>query len=179
MDRQSPYFLKRAWVRWTLYLAFMTLLGLINTGQSYVYFLTEGTTSSFRFWPTLILGLSDWYLWFALTPAIIWLSQRYPFHLNNWLKSLVAHLGCNLVFSFFVSSATVRVFLWVSPFAHEPTFSFWQWFHRRIDIYMILYFWLYWAILGTLLSAQYYRQFRDRELKASRLETQLALAQLQ
>ena len=179
MDRQLHYLLKLRWVRWTLYLAFMTLLGFINTGQSYVSHLTEGRGRPFAFWPTLALGVSDWYLWAALTPAIIWLSYRYPFYSERWAKSLLAHLGCNLVFSFFVFAVTVPIFLWVSPFSREPSFSFWRWFQGRIDIYMILYFWIYWAILGSILSTQYYRQFRDRELRASQLETQLALAQLQ
>src|SRR5207253_6861176 len=133
----------------------------------------------FVFWPTLIIGVSDWYLWATLTPAIIWLSHRYPFHLGGWGKSLLAHVGCNLVLSFFVLAATVPLFLWLCPSCHEASFSFWPWFRAKINIYMVLYFWIYWAILGSILSMQYYRQFRDRELRTSQLETQLALAQLQ
>src|SRR4030095_3036394 len=37
----------------------------------------------------------------------------------------------------------------------------------------------YWAILGAFHSVTYYNEFQDRALKASRLETQLAEAQLQ
>src|ERR1700758_4860020 len=114
MDLNSPYLLQRRWVRWTLYLAFMTLLGLINTGQSYMSYVTEGAAKSFKFWPTLTLGLSDWYLWAALTPAIIWLSHRYPFQLEGWTKSLVVHLVCNLAFGAFILGVTVPIFLWVS-----------------------------------------------------------------
>jgi sensor histidine kinase YesM len=44
---------------------------------------------------------------------------------------------------------------------------------------MVLYFWIYWAILASIVSTQYYRRFRDHELRTSQLETQLALAQLQ
>src|SRR6266852_1200393 len=179
MDRQLQYLLKRRWVRWTLYLAFMTLLGFINTGQSYFHLWSQNRTALFSFWPTLAIGLSDWYLWAALTPAIIWLSHRYPLHQGGWGKSLLAHLGCNLVLSFFVFAVTVPIFLWLCPSCGEPTFSFWPWFQTRANIYMVLYFWIYWAILGSILSMQYYRQFRDRELRTSQLETQLALAQLQ
>jgi two-component system LytT family sensor kinase len=179
MNRHSQYLLKHRWFRWTVYLGFMTLLGLINTGQSYFHLWTENRTALFRFWPTLAIGVSDWYLWAALTPAIIWLSHRYPFHVGSWGKSLSAHLACNLVLSFFVFAATVPLFIWLCPSCREPTFSFWPWFQTKANIYMVLYFWIYWAILGSIVSSQYYRQFRDRELKASQLETQLALAQLQ
>ncbi len=77
MAPQTPYLLQRRWVRWTLYLAFMTLLGLVNTGQSYFNDLTQGKGSQFVFWPTLVIGLSDWYLWFALTPVIIFFSRGF------------------------------------------------------------------------------------------------------
>jgi len=181
MDRQShsQYLLARRWVRWAIYLAFMTLLGFINTGQSYFHLWTENRTAQFAFWPTLVIGVSDWYLWAALTPGIIWLAHRYSLYQNQWVKNIFVHLVCNLVLSFFVLALTVPLFLWLCPSCREPTFSFWPWFNTKLNIYMILYFWIYWAILGTILSTQYYRQFRDRELKASRLETQLALAQLQ
>jgi signal transduction histidine kinase len=178
-EEQSSHLLQRRWVRWALYLAFMTLLGFINTGQSYLSGYAERRISPFPFWPTLALGVSDWYLWAAWTPAIIWLSHRYPFHQEKWLRSLFAHLACNLVFSFFVFSVTIPIYLWVYPAARSPNFSFWLWVQGRANIYMVLYFWIYWAILGAILSVQYYHQFRDRELKASRLQTQLAEAQLQ
>lgn len=177
MQSKSLFLLQRRWVRWTLYLAFMTLLGFINTGQSYLHFLAEGKKAAFSFWPTLALGVSDWYSWAALTPLIIWLSHRFPFHAGGWVKSLLAHLGCNLTFSFLVFAITIPLFLWVSPYASDH--SIWFWIQGKANLYMILYFWIYWAILGSILSTQYYRQFRDRELKATQLEGQLAQAQLQ
>src|SRR5947207_5138405 len=179
MDRQLQYLLKRRWVRWTLYLAFMTLLGFINTGQSYFHLWSQNRTALFAFWPTLAIGVSDWYLWATLTPAIIWLSHRYPFHLGGWGKSLLAHVGCNLVLSFFVLAATVPLFLWLCPSCHEASFSFWPWFRAKINIYMVLYFWTYWAIMCSIVSTQYYRKFRAHELRTSQWQTQLALASLQ
>lgn len=177
MNSKSLSLFQHRWVRWTLYLAFMTLLGLINTGQSYLYCSAYGSTASFQFWPTLVLGVSDWYLWAALTPVIIWLSRRYPFYPETWGKSLLVHLGCNLLFSFVVFMLTIPIFRWVSPDSQEK--SLWFWIQGRANAYMILYFWIYWAILGSILSTQYYRQFRDREVKATRLEGKLAQAQLQ
>jgi two-component system, LytTR family, sensor kinase len=177
MALRSLFLLQHRWVRWTLYLGFMTLLGLINTGQSYLYCTAYGTTGNFRFWPTLALGVCDWYLWAALTPAIIWLAHRFPFYPERWGRSLAVHLACNLLMSFIVFMFTIPVFRWVSPGAQER--SIWFWIQGRANAYMILYFWIYWAILGSILSTQYYRQFRDRELKATRLEGKLAQAQLQ
>jgi len=155
----------------------MTLLGLINTGQSYLSCTAYGSAANFQFWPTLTLGVSDWYMWAALTPLIIWLSHRFPFYPERWGKSLLVHVGCNLLFSFAVFMLTIPIFRWVSPGAQDR--SIWFWIQGRANAYMILYFWIYWAILGSILSTQYYRQFRDREMKATRLEGKLAQAQLQ
>src|SRR6266852_488761 len=177
MDLKSLLLLERRWVRWILFLAFMTLLGLINTGQSYLYCTAYGSIGGFQFWPTMALGFSDWYLWAALTPLIICLAHRVPFYPESWGKSLLVHVVCNLLFSFIVFLVTIPIFRWVSPSAQDR--PFWFWVQGRANLYMILYFWIYWAILGCILSSQYYRQFRDRELKASGLEAQLAQAQLQ
>ncbi len=177
MDSQSSFLLQRRWVRWSLYLALMTLLGFINTGQSYLFYMTSGPAEAFKFWPTLTLGLSDWYLWAAFTPLIIWLSHRFPFYLESWGKSLLVHLGCNVLFSLIIFLITIPLFRWVSPSAQER--SLWFLIQARINSSMILYFWMYWAILGSILSTQYYRQYRDRELKATKLEGKLAQAQLQ
>jgi signal transduction histidine kinase len=155
----------------------MTVLGLINTGQSYLYCSAYGTTGTFQFWPTLTLGVSDWYMWAALTPLIIWLSHRFPFYPERWGKSLLVHVGCNLLFSLIVFLLTIPIFRWVSPAPQDR--PIWVWIQGKANLYMILYFWVYWAILGSVLSTQFYRQFRDRELKASRLEGKLAQAQLQ
>jgi signal transduction histidine kinase len=155
----------------------MTLLGLINVGQSYLSYRTFDSVGTFRFWGTLVVGVSDWYLWAALTPLIIWLSHRFPFYAESWGKSLLVHLGCNLLFSFLVFLITIPLLRWVSPNGQDR--SLWFWIQGRANLYMILYFWIYWAILGSVLSTQYYQKFRDREFKASRLESKLAQAQLQ
>jgi LytS/YehU family sensor histidine kinase len=44
---------------------------------------------------------------------------------------------------------------------------------------MHLYLFVYWAILGIRQSLEYYRKLRERELQATRLQGQLAQAQLQ
>jgi sensor histidine kinase YesM len=177
MESNSIFLFQRRWVRWTLYLAFMTLLGFINVGQSYLSYRTFPQVEPFRFWPTLVVGVSDWYLWAALTPAIIWLSHRFPFYPERWGRSLLVHLSCNLLFSFLVFLVTIPLLWWVS--SSEQNRSLWIWIQGKANLYMILYFWIYWAILGSILSTQYYQKFRDRELKATRLESKLAQSQLQ
>ena len=43
----------------------------------------------------------------------------------------------------------------------------------------VLYLLMLWLVLGVALALDYYRKFRERELRASHLEAQLAVAQLQ
>jgi len=114
MASQSLSLLHYRWVRWSLYLAFMTLLGLINTGQSYLY-CTATVRRALRLWPTLALGVCDWYLWAALTPAIIWLAHRFPFYPERWVGVWPFISLLYLLRSFIVFMFTIPVFRWVSP----------------------------------------------------------------
>src|SRR5260370_21391980 len=142
MESYSLFLLQHRWIRWSLNLAFMTLLGLINTGQSYLSCTAYGSAANFQFWPTLALGVSDWYLWAALTPVIIWLSRRFPFYPESWGKSLIMHVGCNLLFSFIIFMFTILILRWVSPVAQEKSLSFC--IRGRANAYMIRYFWFCW-----------------------------------
>src|SRR5260370_35809850 len=114
MDSKSLILVQHRWIRWTLYLAFMTFLGLINTGQSYLYCTAYGSAANFQFWPTLALGVSAWSLWAALTPVIISLSRGFPFYPESWGKSLIIDVRCNLLFSFIFFLLTALSLRWVS-----------------------------------------------------------------
>jgi hypothetical protein len=58
-------------------LAFLcwTLLGLIFSSQSYVYYAVRG--GDVRWLPTLTWVFADWYAWAALSPFILWLARRF------------------------------------------------------------------------------------------------------
>ena len=131
---------------------------------SYAY---GGYDASWRW--ALIIALTDWYVWAALTPAISWLARRFAIERRSWLRSLLVHIPASLFFSILkmVIETTILSRLSGAPARPNPVLQF------PSTLFT------YWAILGVIYAINYYRKYREHELKASQLETQLAQAQLQ
>ena len=176
MGASPEVLLQRRWVRWALYFGFWTGLGLFNTGQSYLHHVLRDRP--FSFFDTLIVGLSDWYLWAAVTPVIIYLVRRFPLHQKNWLPNLGLHLVVNTVIAVVITLAVTPVFLSLRE-GNEPLSPFWVFFQFQLISYAVLYIWVYWSIVVVVHALDYYRKFRERERRAAQLETRLAQAQLQ
>src|SRR5215510_6093356 len=121
--------------------------------------------------------LSYAYIWAALTPFILWLARRFPIERSHWIRSLLIHLGVSL----FIGSST-RVLhdlmlIWVVADS--------EWQFSLSKLLMNVYFMtdygamIYWIILLISYSFNYQRRYREGEVRATRLEAQLAQAQLQ
>ncbi len=155
------------WKRWMLVLLFWTLLGLFfasQTGMTYLY--RQGHAP----WGFIVqLTLSEWYIWAALTPAVVWLARRIPLSGHRWLRGLAVHIPASLAFGILkiVVEGQTRQQLLGIPGQMNPM--------DKIH----LAFLTYWAIVGVSHAFDYYRKYREREVAAAQLETQLAQAQLQ
>lgn len=130
-------------------------------------------------WKRLLAGwLGVSYIWGILTPAVLYLAGRFPLERKRLSKSLTVHFFASLFF------AVIELFFYVLIAPHiglgprpRPTFSSTFAFAFVIDFHFNLL--TYWAILGICSAIDYYRRYRERELRASQLETRLAQAQLQ
>lgn len=157
----------RAWVRWLVILGLWTLLGLFFASQA-------GLTYQYRQgwvpWGFLVkLSLSEWYIWAAFTPLILWLAQRFPLERGRGLRSLLVHLPASVVFTLLkiaLEDQIRRHFLGLEG----PTNS-----ASKLHIAFLTY----WAIIGVALAYGYYRRSRQHELASAHLEKQLAQAQVQ
>jgi signal transduction histidine kinase len=178
MDLHSEHLFQRRWVRVGLYLGFWTVLGLINVGQSYLHSLME-PSRTFAFDLALLLGLVDWYAWAALTPFIWYLARRWPLDLRHWPVSVPLHLLVNLLCTFVIVLLIVPVAQLYPQSPGEEPRPFLVMLRMYFVFYLVWYLWIYWAILGVCHALRYYRQYRERELQTSQLETRLAQARLQ
>jgi signal transduction histidine kinase len=178
MIRVDESLFRKRWVWWAIYVSFWTALGLSNAGQSYFLRSIYGTRIE---WGKMIFaGISDWYVWAAFAPVILWLVRRLPFTHRSWLYLLLMHGGVNLLVSVVISTLLVPVmrFCWC-PDAGRPPESFLAFFQLNLIRTIVSNLWVYWAILFVCQAYEYYRKYRERELRASNLEAQLAQAQLQ
>lgn len=132
----------------------------------------------------LTLGQSfTWYLawaytWALFTPIALWLRRRVPFTRRAWPRALALHLIASLVLAWFGTLVYVGVgqALGRLPAGAETLVG------RSLALFVVFLHFdpaLYWIVVGLSYAAHYYRESRERELRASQLETQLAQARLQ
>jgi two-component system, LytTR family, sensor kinase len=158
-----------------------TLLGCFSAFQAsqFVRFFSERDTP---FWVLLTLNLGYWYAWALLVPIVLVLARRFPLDRERWLKSLPVHFAAVLVVTFVHVLMAESVRYGVSQAASEVWMKNMTWWSHVTRTYFYSFDWemmTYWAIIGFWHATAYYRVAQNRALKASRLETRLAEAQLQ
>ncbi len=123
---------------------------------------------------------SVWMLWLGLVPAALWLRRRFPLERQAWRRSLLAHLaavvalcglhaGAGLLLTGLIQRGDLGLPLQVQA----PRWAV-SWLQNLP--FGVLFYGL---VLGLGSAFAYYQQARERELRASQLEAQLAQAQLQ
>jgi two-component sensor histidine kinase len=165
-------------MKWLVIVAVWAVLGVIYAGPIYFEVRAEGmghAASRVFSWGILI-----WLAWAPLTPAIVWLARRYSLIGAEWKKSLLVHLPAFLLISAVHSAAATAITLAIKPFDNmgsSPT-AFWPRFLGRMQGSFGSDLLVYGAVIGICYALDYYRKYREREFLASRLEAQLAQAQL-
>lgn len=165
------------------------LLFLVWTALGLFMFTQSITQRAFSndptpWWHHLESWLVGVYLWFLLTPAVLWLGHRFPLERKHWVRRTAFHFflaGVVSLFQLAVESVLVRL-LGLFPTimtGYAVTFVFLLviGFHQGLMTY--------WTILGVQFAVGWYRGFQERkqaalrlELHSSQLERQLAQAQL-
>jgi signal transduction histidine kinase len=158
-----------------------TFLGLFSGFQAsqWTRFLYPNEHSPL--WLLFGINFSYWYAWALLAPLILMVARRFPLEKGVWLRSLPVHILALVV----LTVAHIGLFEWVrmslSHIMWTPVkpISWWSKVGETIlanfDFEMIAY----WAIVGAYSAVRYHGEAQERALKASRLDAQLAEAQLQ
>lgn len=172
--------LRRRW-RWSFYLLGWTLVGLLFAAPLIAQSFAARTPIP---WSQVTSELLRWYLWAALAPLIFWQAQRFPLERGRLLWRLPINLliGLFLTLLYTALDLVLRQFL-TSVITSMKTgrfeFSFlrsWaQLIYWGVEYHLLVYL----AIAGVIHAFLYYDKYRDRELKATRLEAQLALVRLE
>ncbi len=128
---------------------------------------------------TFLYQLATWLAWIVLVPVALWLRRRCPVERGTLKRALPVHLAAVLLLCA-VHSGIVLLMNWLimqsdQPFDQQLIALLTYWWVRDLSFCVLFYG----LILGIGSASDYYRQFRERELRASQLEAQLAQAQLQ
>jgi two-component system, LytTR family, sensor kinase len=165
---------KQFWLRWMLIAAGWLTFALFFASQVIVGRAYSGRPANIKgaLFPWLICAT----LWLAATPLILWLSRRFPLDRRRWLTNSVVHLAIGAFLSFLLLAAYTSIIsllhlgnsnqTWLGAFRFQIVGGF----HAEVLTY--------WMVIGLCHGIDYYRKYRERELRASQLEARLAQAQL-
>jgi two-component sensor histidine kinase len=165
-------------MKWLVIVAVWAGLGVIYAAPIYIEVRAE--QHGHMAWRIFTWGILTWLAWAPLTSAMVWLAQKYSLVGEAWKRNLIVHLPAFLLFSTLHTAAGTAVALWIQPFDNmgDSPKTFWPRFIPRVPGSFGSDLLVYGAVIGVFYAIDYYRKYREREFLASRLEAQLAQAQL-
>jgi sensor histidine kinase YesM len=151
-----------------------TALALFFTGQLYYTYLLSEKPLTWRYAASQQLVYP--YVWAVGTLVVLWLANRFPVEGREWWRHVLFHLFSATFFVVLISAVFQTVFQYFNPpgkpFSLSNTLQ-WVIFNSSEN------YGIYGLILLLNQVFRYYRRYREGELRASQLETQLTQAQLQ
>ncbi len=169
----------RRWPKWAIVLGIWTFFGLLNASQVYIGLRAEGPPHDHGFLPLLAWQLANWYTWALLTPLILWLGRRFPFTRATWARGLAVHFFFCALMAILHSAVHNIATIYIRPFGSMTSERpFLDMFWGKLTSQFHLELLIYGTILGISYALDYYQKYRERELRASQLESQLSQAQL-
>ncbi len=175
MDNRSAFIRENPWL---VIIALWALLGVIYAGP--IYLETHLENMGHSPWRVFSWGILVWLAWAPLTPAIVWLARRFSLIGETWKSSLLVHVPAFLLISIAHSAAATAITLSLRPFddmSSSPK-TFWPHVLLRAQGSFGSDLLVYAGVIGVCYALDYYRKYREREFVATRLEAQLAQAQL-
>ncbi len=162
------------WKEWLIIFGAFTGIGLLFVFQTYMG-MAQDSTEHYS-WGDLLAGLlSYWYVWCLLFPFIVWLSRRYPLEAGPTARSLRIQIPAFILIPI-LHIAIYAAFLHAVDGDQKPYVSTSIWLMKSG---LFLRYLTYALLLATSYTIDYYRQYRERELRTSRLEAKLVEAQLE
>lgn len=183
----SPHL--RSWLVWAISFGVWTLIACAGSVTMYQFNRVRGLPRQFN--SMLALELSQSLTYAPLTPFVFLLACRYPLRGGAWRRRLVFYLLGSLVFTLAhvaLRGLTYQVWdLGTAGYASAIWDSHAHAVRIRWDLFQSLFFFnVVDDITGTYVPivliahvVSYYQRFRQRELRTSQLQTQLAKAHLQ
>lgn len=165
--------------RWQILLLLALLWALYAVFTASFGYLQYGVMKKTVNWPRLLfVTFADCLTLLLLTWLLVELNTRFPFSAARWKLPVAIHSAAVLAGSVVRALVTVPIYQVLSD-QMQTQLDFVGWFNLLFTAQFPGFLLIYWLLLGVLQALAYYEKFRERELEASILETQLAQAQLQ
>ncbi len=175
IDDSPALFERRRW-QWGLFVGGWIVLSFLVVAPVFVSVVARGEPIP---WSKMVSEVSNWYLWILVFPLIWWVTQRFPFQRKRWRRWLLINLTLGVLISSFYGLLTLLKSQLITDLSTgQLSFHLLSLLPRYLLSGIEYFFLVYLAIIAVLHAVQYGRLYRADELKSSRLETQLAVAQL-
>jgi two-component system, LytTR family, sensor kinase len=159
------------WVKWLIGVGFWTLIGLSFACQFHISSSKAGLDVTWRH--AISYSLGDWYVFALLSVPVVRLAKTFHFETGTRGRSLAAHLLGGVLFSLVYMVLRAWVGTW------QSAASFAEAFQLLLVKTWHFNFLIYWVMVAVTCAFDYYRKYRERELRAIELEKRLAQAKLQ
>ena len=164
------------WPRWRKWGAYFVLWSIPGLAALSYYHLNRIVTAEPVAWLYGIVStLPWWYIWAALTPAVLRVAQRYPIDRTSW-KRVVPTVYVPLMVGLLCIHAMVSLLLFRWAGIHDTMNM--GLFEVHLTSRMHVNALAFWTMLGFYHAFEYYKRYQIREREASTLELQLAQANL-
>ena len=151
-----------------------TLLAVVSSALALSFTRALGRPTT-NWVPLVVLNATYWYVWALFTPSIVWLSQHFRFERQGLIRAILIHVPSVALFSFAHIAVMTGVQWWLTSTHASP---YWADVKRSALMNFDWEMMTYWAIAGLSHAVLYYRESRDRALRASQLETELVEARM-
>jgi len=177
MEIEKPEKL-RAWLKTGL-VAFVasTFVGLVYGLRYYLVSVSDPRiVFSFSNFVWIVAG---WWMWVILSPLVIFLARRFRVDRHSWKRTVPIHAGA-WVIVFLIDVTLFFLFrLGINLLIGRPVAVLMMEYRLSLIASLVFDLLVYSAIVATVHAYDFYQQYRERELSASRLQAQLSRAKLQ
>ncbi len=160
---------------WLLVFAGATAFVALFATHAYVF--TTATGGTMRWTPILLLAMSEWYTWAALTPVLIALIRRYAVERPTSAKSITIDVAAVVLFAG-THVLTLAVLRYFNVGGDNRGRSFVETLNRMLSGELHASLTTCIGIVAIVHAAEYYDRYRVRKIRTSQLEAALARAQL-
>ena len=167
----------RGFVKWAGIFGVWTLFALFFASQFALQ--NQLSPSPLPFWRILMWQLVSGYIWFAISPLILFLANRFPFEEGKWKTSIAAHALFGLLVSLVQLAMDAFVLTRLGYPPGRQFANFFEAYKFFVFVNLHLSILIYLAVVGIKSAYNYYQKYREKQLRASQLEARLAQSRLQ
>ena len=164
-------------MKWVAIWAVWTVFGFFFASQFALQ--NQFSRNPVSFWNILSWQMVSGYVWFAISPLVLYLTKRFPLEEGRLRASLPVHLIGGLVIALIQQAIDTFVLTRLGYPPGREFASFYEAYKFFVFINLHLSLLIYWGIVGVRTTYDYYQKYRERELHSSQLQARLAQSRLQ